>query len=100
MQKLCELFMKEKGEEYLFAHCFLTLEWNLMTQLENIVFAHLFHITWEDDCLVFDFQEEMGRNKDQLWHVYCFLWRPLFLSILASLTGKQARHVRMMGSLD
>jgi hypothetical protein len=52
-KKLCELFMKEKGEEYLFAHCFHTLEWNLMTQLENIVFAHLFHITWEDDCLVF-----------------------------------------------
>ncbi len=29
-EKLCELFMKEEGEEYLFARCFLTLEWNLM----------------------------------------------------------------------
>jgi len=29
-EKICELFLKEEGEEYLFARCFLTLEWNLM----------------------------------------------------------------------
>ncbi len=29
-EKICELFLKEEGEEYLFARFFLTLEWNLM----------------------------------------------------------------------
>jgi hypothetical protein len=48
-KKICELFMAEEGEEYLFAHCFLTLEWNLMARFEGIVHAHFFHITWEDD---------------------------------------------------
>jgi hypothetical protein len=49
--------------------CFLTLEWNLMARSENI-----FRITWEDDCLIFQFakakQTKQGHNKDQLWHVY------------------------------
>jgi hypothetical protein len=54
-KKICELFMAEEGKEYLFVHCFLTLEWNLMARLESIVHAHYFHITWEDDCLAFHF---------------------------------------------
>jgi len=70
-EKICELFLKEEGEEYLFADCFLTLEWNLMSRSENIVHAHLFHITWEDDCLAFRFAksktDQTGRNSDQVW---------------------------------
>jgi hypothetical protein len=54
-KKVCELFLKEEGEEFLFACCFLVLEWNLMSRSDNIVHAHLFHITWEDDCLAFCF---------------------------------------------
>jgi hypothetical protein len=56
-ENICELFMPEEGEEYLFAHCFLTLEWNL-----------------KDDRLAFRFakskMDQMGRNSDQVWHVY------------------------------
>jgi hypothetical protein len=52
-KKICELFMPEEGEKYLFA--FLTLEWDLMARSESIVHAHFFHITWEDDCLAFHF---------------------------------------------
>ena len=29
---ICELFMVEVGKEYIFARCFLTLEWNLMAR--------------------------------------------------------------------
>ena len=47
-KQICELFLKEEGEEFLFACCFLVLEWNLMLGSNNIVHAHLFHITWED----------------------------------------------------
>jgi hypothetical protein len=73
-KKMCELFMAEEGKEYLFARCFLTLEWNLMAKLESIVHAHFFHITWEDDWLAFCFAkskiDQMGRNSNQVWHVY------------------------------
>ena len=45
-----------------------------MSRSENIVHAHLFHITWEDDCLAFRFAksktDQTGRNSDQVWHVY------------------------------
>jgi hypothetical protein len=89
-KKLCELFMKEEGEEYLFACCFLTLERNLMARSESIVFAHLFHITWEDDCLVFRFAksntDQTWRNKDQLWHVYATPSSPATCPVLALAT--------------
>ncbi len=79
-EKICNLFMKEEGEEYLFAHCFLTLEWNLMARSESIVHAHLFHIMWEDDCLAFCFakskMDQMERNSDQVWHVYATPEKP------------------------
>jgi hypothetical protein len=71
---MCELFFAQDSEEYIFARCFLTLEWNLMARSENVVHAHMFHITWEDDALVFRFVkskgDQTGRNKDQAWHVY------------------------------
>ena len=54
-EKLYELFLKEESEEYIFAHSFLTLEWNLMLSSNNIIHIHLFHISWGDDCLAFCF---------------------------------------------
>jgi hypothetical protein len=87
MKKICELFLKEEEEEFLFARCFFTLEWNLMARSESIVFAHLFHITWEDDCLVFWFARsktnQTGRNRDQLWHVYATPMSPATCPVLA-----------------
>jgi hypothetical protein len=89
-EKICELFLKEKPEEYLFAHCFLTLEWNLMSRSDNIVHAHLFHITWEDDCLAFCFAksktDQTGRNSDQVWHVYATPNKPATCPVLALVT--------------
>ena len=32
-KKICELFLKEEGEEFVFARAFLCLEWNLMARL-------------------------------------------------------------------
>jgi len=89
-EKICELFLKEESEEYLFARCFLTLEWNLMARSESIVFAHLFHITWEDDCLVFRFAksktDQTGRNANQVWHVYATPMQPATCPVLALAT--------------
>jgi len=89
-EKICELFLKEEGEEYLFARCFLTLEWNLMSRSKNIAHAHLFHITWEEDCLAFCFAksktDQTGRNSDQVWHVYATPDKPATCPVLALAT--------------
>ena len=85
--KKYEFFMKEEGKEFIFSCCFLTLEWNLMARLENIVYAHLYHIPWEDDCLIFCFVKsktgQSGRNKDQVWHVYATSNNPTTCPVLA-----------------
>ncbi len=43
-KKICELFLREEGEEFIFARAFLCLERNLMARSENVVTAHIFHI--------------------------------------------------------
>ncbi len=50
-KKLCEKFLEEEGEEYIFARAFLTLEWNLMARSEIVVNAHILHVHWDADCL-------------------------------------------------
>ncbi len=69
-EKICELFLQEEEEEFLFARFFLKLWWNLMAQSASIVFTHLFHITWEDNCFVFWFAKsrthQTRRNRDKL----------------------------------
>ncbi len=66
--------MKEEGEEFIFARAFLTLKCNLMARSKNVVQAHILHVHWEDDCLVFCFVkskgDQTGRNRNQEWHVY------------------------------
>ncbi len=72
-EKICALFLKEDGKEFLFARCFLVLEWNLMSRSDNIVHAHLFHITWEDNCLAFRFAKKQNRpdGEEQQSGVAC-----------------------------
>ncbi len=52
--------------------------------------AHFFHITWEDDCLAFRFAksktDQMGRNSDQVWHVYATPNNPYVCPLLALAT--------------
>ena len=37
---MCNIFLEDDDEEYIFAHAFLTLEWNLMSRSENVVDCH------------------------------------------------------------
>jgi hypothetical protein len=83
-EMICELFLKEEGEEYLFARCFLILDWNLMSRSDNIVHAHLFHITWEDDCLVFHFAKaKWTRQGGTVIRCDMFMPRPTLAPFLA-----------------
>jgi hypothetical protein len=74
-EQMCKLFLGEEGEEFIFARCFLTLEWNLMARSENVVHAHMFHVTWDNDSLVFrfvkskgDFHDEVLRRMERVGH--------------------------------
>ena len=37
----------------MFAHAFLTLEWNLLARSDNCFQMNINHIEWRDDCMVF-----------------------------------------------
>jgi hypothetical protein len=86
-RKICELFLKEGGDEFIFARVFLILEWNLMARSENVVHAHILHVEWSADCLVFRFVkskgDQTGRNSDQEWHVYANPHNPEICAVLA-----------------
>ena len=86
-RKICELMLKEEGPEFLFARAFLILEWNLMARAENVVHAHILHVLWEDDAIVFRFvkskADQTGRNRDQAWHVYANPHMPEICPVLA-----------------
>ncbi len=88
-KKICELFLRKEGEEFLFARVFLCLEWNLMARSENIVHAHILHVHWDADCLVFCFVkskgDQMGQNSDQEWHVYANPHNPELCPVVALL---------------
>ena len=51
---LCCTFLKHNGsnDEFVFAHCFLTLEWNLMCRTDNLVNLSFAYIGWSDDLLL------------------------------------------------
>ena len=45
-KRLCEELYNGKGDDHLFAHAFLTTEWNLMARSDNCINMHVQHIQW------------------------------------------------------
>ena len=54
-ENMCNNLYEGDDDEYLFAHAFLTMEWNLMARADNCVNMHVNHVQWQDDCLLFFF---------------------------------------------
>jgi hypothetical protein len=58
-----------------------------MARLENIVHAHILHVHWDADCLVFFFVKSKGnqmeRNSNQEWHVFANPHNPEICPVLA-----------------
>ena len=71
---ICNIFLEGDDEEYIFAHAFLTLEWNLMSRSENVVDCHAENLVWTEDALGFHFPrtktDQLGKRSDAIWHVY------------------------------
>ena len=52
-ENMCKNLYEGDDDEYLFAHAFLTMEWNLMAKADNCVNMHVNYVQWQDDCLLF-----------------------------------------------
>ena len=72
-RKMCEELYSGEGDDYLFAHAFLTMEWNLMARSDDCVNMYLQHIQWKSDCLVYYFGTSKGNQTGERahdpWHV-------------------------------
>ena len=86
-KKMCDLLLRDGGEDAAFAHLFLILEWNLMARSENCVKMHVNHIQWREDALVFFFGKskgnQSGENNHQPWHVYSNPLEPCICPVLS-----------------
>ena len=73
-QNLCNVFMGMDSAESNFGHCFLTLEWDLMSRADTVTMVHMNHIEWRDDSLVLFFGhtkgDQEGNNHKEGWHVF------------------------------
>jgi len=71
----------------LFGHCFLTLEWSLMSRADSVTKTHLHHIQWRDDCLIIYFAhtktDQEGLNMNEPWHIYANPLDPAVCPVLA-----------------
>eukprot|EP00957_Ditylum_brightwellii_P127938 9756762-Ditylum_brightwellii.AAC.1 len=86
--KLCELLFQDEGDDYLFAHdAVLTLDWNLLAQLDNCFGMAVNHVQWSDDSLLFFFgkhkNNQLGKKSEEPWHVYSNPDQPHLYPVLA-----------------
>ena len=58
-ENMCKILYEGDDDEYLFAHEFLTMDWNLMERSDNCVNINVNHVQWQDVCLLFF----LGRKK-------------------------------------
>ena len=80
---LCKWILED--DDGVFAHCFLTLTWNLMCRSKNTVSIHRAHMEWRDDCLGIMFAhtktDPTGDNAMRCRHVYANPFEPELCAI-------------------
>lgn len=85
---LCHTFLLNNctNDEFTFAHCFLTIEWNLMCRADNLVHLNLAHIGWEDDslliCIAKAKHDQEGESAKTPWHLYANPSNPFVCPVL------------------
>ena len=73
--KLACILLQSPNPEHIAAHFFLLLDWNMVSQAENVVNAHmdLFGV-YEDALLVYlgpsKGDQEGTKHADHPWHLY------------------------------
>ena len=71
---LCKKFFEGDKDEFIFAHTFLLLEWNLMARADNIVNLNVNDLEWDGDSLVVHMKrsktDQEGANGKTGFHCY------------------------------
>jgi len=71
---LCKLLLEDEDTKSAFAHCFLTMTWNLMCRSRNTVNVQVEHINWDADAIGVKFahskMDQEGDRSAQLRHIY------------------------------
>ncbi len=60
LQKDLQALFEGVRQRVHFCTCFLCLKWNLMARFKNVVHAHILHIEWNADSLVFHVVKSKG----------------------------------------
>ena len=84
---LCGVLHQGEGEEFIFSHTFLTMEWNFMARSNNSVNMHTKHIQWRSDCLILYFGTSKVNQTREIssdpWHLYTNPKNPSICPVLA-----------------
>ena len=86
-QKLATVYMSRSNPEYIFAHTFLLLCWNLMCRAGNVVSIRVGHMEWKEDALGIYFahmkNDQLGERPRDPRHIYANPYRPEVCPILS-----------------
>ena len=73
-QETCKLLIKDGLPDSVFALCFLTLQWNLISRSETTEIIFFEQMKWENDHLKIYIpkhkSDQIGLNKNEARHIY------------------------------
>ena len=64
-KRLCDVLHQGEGEDFLFVHAFLKMEWNLMARRDKCVNMHIKQIQWSSYCLISYFGTLKGNQNGE-----------------------------------
>jgi hypothetical protein len=71
---ICTWLLADGSKESIFAHCFLTLTWNLMCRSKNTVCINRRHLSWSGDAMAVNFAHTKsnmeGSDAGHKRHIY------------------------------
>jgi hypothetical protein len=87
---ICIWLVVDELKECIFAHCFLTLTWNLMCRSKNMLYINQRHLSWSSNTMAVNFAHTKssmeGLDAGHKWHIYA---KPKIAKICAVLsTGR------------
>jgi len=84
---LCLWLLQDESTESVFAHCFLTMTWNLMCRSKNTVKIQNAHISWNGDAMAVQFAhsktDQIGATAGWKRHIYANPSMPEICAVLS-----------------
>ena len=84
---ICRWLLEKGDSASIFAHCFLTLTWNLICRSKNTTLVQREHISWEGDAAGIQFAHSKtdigGDESPHIRHIYANPLKPFICPILS-----------------